>query len=376
MGTICLQNQSRLQAVAIPGSFIENYMAQANGEFVKVYLCLLYRLSLGQDLDCSQLADTLMCTEGDILRALRYWDQLGLIHLAFRDGEQEGAMAGLGSIESVSLCDPCDDPLQAPADLPAAVSDAGRSAAGSVIAPALPGSPSSSSRVTPIRSAHKSVMTPDRIAQLSESEEIKQLLFIAEQYMGRPLTSGEMQRILLFYDDLHMSIDLIDYLIEYCVSHGHTSIHYIETVAHAWAREGITTVSMAKQTTSVCRREFFTVLRALGISGRNPVSQEIRYMETWFDTYGFSLDIVLEACSRTVISTGKGTFQYADSILSGWHKKKVCTLEDIRKLDEAHVRKAASRKAKTAQPAGSSNRFNNFTQRNYDFDELERMLMN
>ena len=44
-----------------------------------------------------------------------------------------------------------------------------------------------------------------------------------------------------------MSVDLIDYLIEYCVGRDHRSIRYIETVAMAWKEEGITTVEMAKR---------------------------------------------------------------------------------------------------------------------------------
>ena len=45
-----------------------------------------------------------------------------------------------------------------------------------------------------------------------------------------------MQKIPFFYDELHMSADLIEYLVEYCVSRGRKSMRYIETVALAWAK--------------------------------------------------------------------------------------------------------------------------------------------
>ena len=54
-----------------------------------------------------------------------------------------------------------------------------------------------------------------------------------------------------------MSVDLIDYLIEYCVGRDHRSIRYIETVAMAWREEGITTVEMAKDSTSRYSKEYF-----------------------------------------------------------------------------------------------------------------------
>ena len=365
MGTIFLKKQSLPQAILLPCDFIEKYMAQANGEFVKVYLCLLYRFSLGEDLDFAHLADTLMCTEGDIIRALRYWENLGLVRMTLQ--EKEGKKT---EIVSICLCDPADSQsasaqdCSAPDLLPDEADPKADPAGGA------------SERVTPIRSERRNSMTPDRVKELKENEDVAQLLYIAEQYLSKTLTANEIQRILLFYDELHMSIDLIDYLIEYCVSRGHNSIHYIETVAHAWAKEGITTVTMAKQISSENRKEYFPVLRALGITGRGPVSSEKTYMETWFDTYGFSLEIILEACSRTVISTGKGSFQYADSILKGWFRKKVHSLEDIRALDDEHARRSAAAQRARTQPASPhANRFNNFTQRQYDYDEIERKLL-
>lgn len=112
-----------------------------------------------------------------------------------------------------------------------------------------------------------------------------------------------MKKILFFYDELKFSPDLIEYLIEYSVSRGHKSMRYIETVALAWADEGITTVTMAKEANSRYAKEYFTIFKSMGISGRNPVDTEISLMNTWLNDYGFTMDIIQEACSRTVLST-------------------------------------------------------------------------
>ena len=88
-------------------------------------------------------------------------------------------------------------------------------------------------------------------------------------------------RSCFFYDELHMSVDLIDYLIEYCVGRDHRSIRYIETVAMAWKEEGITTVEMAKDSTSRYSKEYFSVLKAMGIANRNPSDAEISLINTW-----------------------------------------------------------------------------------------------
>ena len=183
---------------------------------------------------------------------------------------------------------------------------------------------------------------------------------------------------LFFYDELHMSVDLIDYLIEYCVGRDHRSIRYIETVAMAWKEEGITTVEMAKDSTSRYSKEYFSVLKAMGITNRNPSDAEISLINTWTRDYGFAMELIQEACSRTVLQTGQPSFPYADKILQRWKDKNIRTLGDVRLQDAQHqkrkLEKAVSKadKPKSAAP----NRFNNFHQRDYDFAEYEKKLLN
>ena len=151
----------------------------------------------------------------------------------------------------------------------------------------------------PSRSA--SALTPARIKELKENEDVAQLIYICEQYLGRTFTPTDTRKILFFYDELKMSVDLIDFLIQYCVGRGHKSMRYIETVAMAWSKEGITTVEMAKDSTSRYGRDYFTILKAMGITNRNPVDSEIVMMDTWLKDYGFSMDMIQEACSRAVM---------------------------------------------------------------------------
>ena len=90
------------------------------------------------------------------------------------------------------------------------------------------------------------------------------------------------------------------------------------------------------------------------------------------------MDIIQEACSRTVLSTGQPSFQYADKILSGWKDKNVRTLADVRLLDAQHQRQKLEKNTqrKTVPKQTASNRFNNFHQRQYDFNEYEKKLLN
>ena len=178
--------------------------------------------------------------------------------------------------------------------------------------------------------------------------------------------------MLYFYDQLHFSVDLVEYLVEYCVCKGSSSIHYIEKVGLAWAEAGITTVSQAKERTITYRRNTFAIMKAFGINDRNPVQPELDYIEKWLGTYDFTLDLVLEACRRTMDRLHKPNFDYADKILQSWSEKKVHTLADVERLDQEHQKKNSTRKKPSAARATG---FTNFQQRDYDFDKLEEMLL-
>ena len=113
-----------------------------------------------------------------------------------------------------------------------------------------------------------------------------------------------------------MSADLIEYLIESCVENGHKSMHYISKVAISWVENGVETISQAKEQAAAYSRNCYTVLNAFGIKNRGPASSELEYINKWADTYGFSADIIQEACRRTISATHQPSFEYADSILT------------------------------------------------------------
>ena len=373
MSLISLKNSSETEVTVLSNRFIDNFMPRANGEFVKVYIYLLRVVSAApSSFNLEDMADRLLCTDRDISRALKYWEAEKLISLTYTADQQ---------LSGITLLEPGDaGQLESSVSSEGAFSGGAASAFASAVGTDSVSVASGSAASAQTNANTTSRLTPDRIKELKQNEEISQLLYITEQYLSKTLTPTEIQKILYFYDELKMSADLIEYLVEYCVSRGRKSMRYIETVALAWFRDGVTTVEMAHEASSRFSRDYYTILKAMGISGRNPVENEISYIDTWRKTYGFDLELIQEACSRTVLTTGQPSFQYADKILSGWKKKNVHTLEDIRLLDAEHKKRqleksVSHRKQPTKQPQ-ANNRFNNFHQRDYDFAEYEKRLLN
>ena len=84
MNNLNLSSETASGYTAVSDLFIDEYVPSANGDFVKVYLYLLRLLSKKKDdLSISSLADTFNQTENDVMRALRYWDKLGLLTLSY-----------------------------------------------------------------------------------------------------------------------------------------------------------------------------------------------------------------------------------------------------------------------------------------------------
>lgn len=350
MRTLTLRNRFQGNSTLIENDFIDNYMAKANGEYVKVYLLLLRHLSANNtSLTISKLADYLECTEKDILRALNHWSNVGLLKI---DYDEAGTICGLAIGK-------------------------GSSSSSTASAGAVSKNTELEKQDKPsfFERAKKKVTAKSLASE--HQEELRQLYFVAEQYMGKPLSVTEIQKINYFFDQLNFSTDLIEYLIEYCVENGHKSMHYIESVALAWSDANISSVADAKANASSYNKNYFAILKAFGISGRNPAPVEISYMKKWTEEYGFPLDIILEACNRTITNTAKPDFKYTDSILTNWFSKGVHHIGDVNRLDLAHQQERSARKKPTSKPVNmSGNRFNNFEGRSYDMTSLEQQLLN
>lgn len=118
------------------------------------------------------------------------------------------------------------------------------------------------------------------------------------------------------------------------------------------------------------------IMRAFGQGKRLPAPEEETYMKKWLREYKLPLDVVVTACERTIMRTGGVSFAYADKILREWHQAGVKSQADIAKLDEAFAAKRAQQKA-SEQPRQTApqrqNRFINYTQREWDYNELERL---
>lgn len=390
--------------------FIDQYMPKANGEFVKVYLYLLRATGSGAGIaTISEVADHFSNTEADIIRALNYWASEGILQV------QTGAD---GQIIGINLCSLSVSGMQAAqSNIQSAMADNApqnnlqngvinnatqNNLQNSVVNNAAQNISTVNTRMhdsvveklksqTPDKAASsQKEYTLDEIKEFRKNPDISELFFIIETYLKHTLSSTDTNMVLYWLDELHFSTDLVEYLVEYCITKGHSSLRYMNKVALGWADAGIKTVDQAKDDAAAHSQIYYSVMKALGITGRNLVDSEVSLINKWVGEYGFDIELVKAACSKTISAIQKPSFEYTDSILANWRKKDVHTLKDVEVLDanfaKANKASATGSSQSTNAANGSSkpksnnssskNKFNNFNQRNNDYDKLEKLFLN
>ena len=286
--------------------FIDNYMKDANDAQLKVYLYLLRMMNAGLTTSISDMAVRFNHTERDIARSLRYWEDRGLVMLEYSGSGEISALhivsprkdnaAQAYQAPSLPRLQPMAIPSQyaAPAlftgpSAPAApAQDTVAAAPAQFTAPAAPAqdtssaapaqftAPVASSQFTaPAASAQNAASAretavsggrasaeaavPDSSSRKPDAASVEafrssakraQLLFVIEQYIGKPLAPNEVESVYYISEQLHFSDALIDYLLQYCIDRGKKDFRYIEKVAVNWAEHGITTPKQAERAAS------------------------------------------------------------------------------------------------------------------------------
>lgn len=382
MVQIQLHNDCPTSDTLISNRFIDDFMPQANGEFVKVYLYLLRCVqSHAYNFTISAIADKFNNTEMDVIRALRYWQNAGIMKL---DENQEGQICGIhllsyynneSSTGNASIS--ANGQMQTGSTPDSSIDANAASVKAEKVKAILEASaalndPVSDTVATPAKRKY----TLDEITTFRKDESISELFFIVETYIRHPLSESDVNTVLYWREELHFSNDLIVYLLEYCISKGHSSMRYLDKVAIGWHANNITTVEQAKEDAAIHSQAYYGVMKALGITGRSLVESETAFIRKWTKEYAFDLALIQEACSRTISATHQPSFEYTDSILTSWHKNQVHTLEDVKRMDASYSKAKKTSSAKAGSSATvKRNSFNNFNPRNYDYENLEGALL-
>lgn len=231
---IQFQEGIKAEITCVPNAFIDEYLAESSGEYVRVYLYLLRHLR--ENLKIHSIADALNLTDYDIKRAIFYWEKRGI----FKEGTAKAVEEEIRSEEAARHSEEVLHRKQAN-------NFTKLSFFAEKNQKHLPLTEKNSSLAEQNMSfTQRNLLPIEEKKQEINEEEFEGILYVAQYLLPGGVSRSHIQKFEYMVEYLGMSSELIEFLLDYCASIGKTSPRYIESVALDWHEKRIETVKQAK----------------------------------------------------------------------------------------------------------------------------------
>ena len=231
---IQFQEGIKAEITCVPNAFIDEYLAESSGEYVRVYLYLLRHLR--ENLKIHSIADALNLTDYDIKRAIFYWEKRGI----FKEGTAKAVEEEIRSEEAARHSEEVLHRKQAN-------NFTKLSFFAEKNQKHLPLTDKNSSLAEQNMSfTQRNLLPIEEKKQEINEEEFEGILYVAQYLLPGGVSRSHIQKFEYMVECLGMSSELIEFLLDYCASIGKTSPRYIESVALDWHEKRIQTVKQAK----------------------------------------------------------------------------------------------------------------------------------
>ena len=231
---IQFQEGIKAEITCVPNAFIDEYLAEASGEYVRVYLYLLRHLR--ENLKIHSIADALNLTDYDIKRAIFYWEKRGI----FKEGTAKAVEEEIRSEEAARHSEEVLHRKQAN-------NFTKLSFFAEKNQKHLPLTEKNSSLAEQnVSFTQRNLLSIEEKKQEINEEEFEGILYVAQYLLPGGVSRSHIQKFEYMVEYLGMSSELIEFLLDYCASIDKTSPRYIESVALDWHEKRIQTVKQAK----------------------------------------------------------------------------------------------------------------------------------
>lgn len=293
----------------IPDVFFTEYLSQASGDFVKVYLYLFFLSKYNKDVKINDLSKKLELPLKTIQDAIKYWEESGLLIRK----NQGFVVTNLQELELNKIYKP------------------------------------------------KITISPSDVKKIAENKyRAKAVDTINNEFFQGVMSPSWYGDIDLWFKKYDFDEEVMIALFRYCFNKSALHRSYISTVADAWNKNKIKTfadLDAYYQKAGKVKTVANSIKKKLRIS-RNLSVYEEAYIEKWNVTYGYGIEIIDIALKKTT-SKYNPSFEYIDKLLSDWHERGFNTTEQI----NAYL---STQKNKPVQKETKSNKNVNYTQRQYD----------
>lgn len=295
----------------IPDIFFTGYLPEANGDFIKVYLYILFLSKYDKDIKINDLCKKLGLSLKVIQDAMKYWEDQGVI-------VKKNTGYSFNNLQEIEL-----NNLYKP-------------------------------RVS---------LSAEQVQKSAESQKrAKTMESINNQYFSGLMPTTWYPDIEMWFKKYGFDDEVMMALFNYCFNKSALHKNYIQTVADAWAKNSIKTYSdldLYYEKQEAVNKIANMIIKKLTL-GRQLSQYEYAYVEKWVIDFKYTFDIIEIALKRTT-SKVNPSFDYIDKLLTDWHDRGFTTPEQIQKF--LSDMKQKNKEIKNLEKATG---YQNYNQRNYD----------
>ena len=295
----------------LPDIFFTEYLSQSQGDYIKVYLYIIFLSKYGKDVKINDLSKKLELDFKVIQDAIKYWEDLGVI-------TKKNTGYIINNLQEIEL-----HKLYKP-------------------------------KVALSAEAQKQTAQNQRRAQAIEN--------INNEFFQGIMSPSWYSDIELWFKKYNFDEEVMIALFRYCFNRSALHRNYIQTVADAWHSNKIQNFNdldnyYAKQ--EKLNILYKSITKKLGYN-RQLTQYEQAYVQKWSIDYGFSFDIIEIALKKTT-SKVNPNFDYLDKLLTDWHDRNFKTIAEI----EIFLSQLKQKK-KDVKDLEKKTSYQNYDQRKYD----------
>ena len=255
----------------IDNTFIEKYLKDVRGDFLKVYIYCLKAAYTDEDSSTEKISEALSLLESDVLKAFEYWEDKELMHVS-TEGSIEISRVHNSSPESDVYFD------------------------------------------NTVKDMFDSV--EKLLGRPLSSKEFHTFMDWMENFGF----SSEMVSLLVEYCASKKKLD-IRYMEKVALNWFDCGVKTL--------RDAQSNITRHEEKWNKYR----SILTFMGIKDYDISKPQEEFLEKWVVKYGFETDMINEAIRICITRINEISFSYIDAIINGWHKSGFKTLQDIKKSD-------------------------------------------
>lgn len=331
----------------IENIFLNDYMPMANGTYVKVYL-LGYKYANDRDaniqVDNKTISKHLQIPLEDVLGAWDFWEEKGII---IKEDKEDKINYKVKFLNLKQLL------IKNNSNVYKEDEEAKRE-----------------EEYKKVQFDHKNFIEANR------NPVINQMFNTVDYILRRQTQPMEKKKIVNWIKDYNMNPDVIEKAFFYAVERkGIKKIHYVEGIILQWYDQGLTNIEAVNESFKTQDERFYRynkVMTSLGLGHKGINDGDLRLIDKWFDEYSYSMDLVLEGCSRSS-NTSNVTVKYIDGVISSWYDKGITSVDEIELKDKKEKKVYKAPAKKNTNPVKT--RFHNFEQKTdkYSEEDLEEI---